>query len=271
MKTIKDVQDFWDKKPCNISRSIAKIGTPGWCEDTTRNKYYVESHILEFADFKIWKNKKVLEIGCGIGITACSFAQYGALVTAVDLSEKSLEIAEKRAEVFKLQNKIKFYQGNAEELDKIVPIETYDLIWSFGVIHHSPDPSKIIQNIKKYMGPDSELRLMVYNKFSWKVFWILLTYGKGQFWKVGELIAKYSEAQIGCPVTYAYTKKSVQNLLQGFEIKCCFIGHIFPYKIKDYKKHQYKKVWYFRYMPFKLFKWLEGVIGWHICVTAKLK
>lgn len=268
---IEKVKDYWDNRPCNIRHSDKEVGTVEYFNAVEHKKYYVESHISGFADFHKWRGRKVLEIGCGLGTESVNFARCGALVTAVDISEKSLEIAEKRAEVFKLQNKIKFYQGNAEELDKIVPIETYDLIWSFGVIHHSPDPSKIIQNIKKYMGPDSELRLMVYNKFSWKVFWILLTYGKGQFWKVGELIAKYSEAQIGCPVTYAYTKKSVQNLLQGFEIKCCFIGHIFPYKIKDYKKHQYKKVWYFRYMPLKFFKWLEGVIGWHICVMAKLK
>lgn len=268
---IEKVKEYWDKRPCNIRHSNKEVGTIEYFNAVEYKKYYVEPHIRDFADFRKWHGKRVLEIGCGLGTESVNFARWLALVTAVDLSEKSLEIAEKRAEVFKLQNKIKFYQGNAEELDKIVPIETYDLIWSFGVIHHSPDPSKIIRNIKKYMGPDSELRLMVYNKFSWKVFWIILLYGKGAFWKADKLIAQHSEAQMGCPITYTYTKKSIQNLLQDFEIKCCFIDHIFPYKVKDYIKHQYKKVWYFRYMPFKFFKWLEGVIGWHMCVTAKLK
>ncbi len=270
MKDISDVQEYWNRQPCNIKRSKSMPGSIMWCMDTEENKYHVEPHIPEQADFKKWSGKRVLEIGCGIGITACSFAQQGANVTAVDLSEESIRLAKIRADLHGYTDRIKFYQGNAEELDKLVPLEKFDLIWSFGVIHHSPDPGKIINCIKKYMAPHTELKIMVYNKMSWKVFWVFLRYGKAAFWKIDKLIATHSEAQTGCPITFTYTKKSIQDLLVGLEIRDISIEHIFPYRIKDYIQHEYVKVWYFRWMPEKWFKWFEKKIGWHMCVTASL-
>ena len=80
----------------------------------------VEKHILSFTDFDRWKNKKVLEIGCGIGTTAVSFAQKNSKYTAIELSTKSLEIAKQRFDTYKLKGN--FYHGNAEELSKIIPI-----------------------------------------------------------------------------------------------------------------------------------------------------
>ena len=97
-----------------------------------------------------------------------------------------------------------------------------------------------------------------------------MTYGRGALWKADELIAQYSEAQTGCPVTYSYTKKSIDELLEGFEISEARAEHIFPYRIEDYKSYRYKKVWYFRYLPEKAFRWMERRFGWHLCVTARI-
>src|SRR5439155_8773234 len=150
-----------------------------------------------------WQGKRVLEIGCGIGTDTMNFARNGAQVTAVDLSEKSLEVARQRAKVFGLDNRIDFIQANAEELSRYVPAGAYDLIYSFGVIHHTPHPERVLDELRHYTDSETVLKIMVYHRWSWKVLWILLTYGKGQFWRIDDLIAHYSEAQTGCPVTYA--------------------------------------------------------------------
>ncbi len=85
-----------------------------------------------------------------------------------------------------------------------------------------------------------------------------------------EFIAKYSEAQTGCPVTYSYTKNSLATLLSGMTIQNSFYDHIFPYSIPEYKQYMYKKVWYFRWMPSSLFHAFERGFGWHLCAEAKL-
>ena len=265
--SIDKVRGYWNSRPCNIKHSPEPIGTRAYFEQVAARKYLVEPHIVDFAEFSKWRGKKVLEIGCGIGTDTMSFACAGAQVTAVDLSEESLNLAKKRSEIYGVD--VRFYQANCEELSKVVPIEEYDLVYSFGVLHHTPHPERAIEEIKKYMGPHSALKLMVYNRHSWKVLWMLLTYGRCQFWKLDEIIARNSEAQTGCPVTYSYTEKTLSKLLEGFDIGGGFIDHIFPYCVPEYKKYQYKRVWYFRFIPKFLFRWLERNFGWHICVIAR--
>ena len=270
---IGEVRDYWNRRPCNIRHSQAEIGTKEYFDQVEARKYFVEPHIPGFAEFERWSGKKVLEIGCGIGTDTMNFARAGAEVTAVDLSSESLKIAQKRAEVFNLADRINFYEVNAEKLSDFIPSQKYDLVYSFGVIHHSPHPEKIIREIKEnFVEKGSAFKLMVYNRDSWKVLWMILGYGKGQFWKKDELIARYSEAQTGCPVTYSYTKKTIGDLLgDGFKITKSEYEHIFPYKISEYVKFRYIKEWYFRYLPESVFKKLEKKFGWHLCVTAEAK
>jgi 2-polyprenyl-3-methyl-5-hydroxy-6-metoxy-1,4-benzoquinol methylase len=267
---IERVKEFWDRRPCNIRHSPKPVGTREYFDEVEARKYFVEPHIPRFAQFERWRGKKVLEIGCGIGTDTINFARHGAWVTAVELSERSLEIAQKRAEVYGLSDRIRFYLGNAEELSRFVPVEPYDLIYSFGVIHHTPHPERVITEMRHYARSGTTVKVMVYHRYSWKVLWILLTYGKGQFWRLAELVAQYSEAQTGCPVTYTFTKREIRDLLErhGFRVTEIWVDHIFPYRIPDYVQYRYVKVWYFRWMPQPLFRWLERHFGWHICVTA---
>jgi 2-polyprenyl-3-methyl-5-hydroxy-6-metoxy-1,4-benzoquinol methylase len=268
---IQAVADYWNRRPCNIKHSTKPFESQEYFDEVELRKYFVEPHIVDFADFPSIKDKKVLEIGCGIGTAAVGFARAGAKkVTAIDLSEKSLNIARKRAEIYGFSN-IEFYQANAEELSKTVPVEEYDLIYSFGVIHHTPYPEKILKELQSYLSPTGKLKIMVYYRYSWKAFWILLKYGRCQFWKLSKLVATYSEAQTGCPITYTYSRKQARDLfsLAGFKIANFQVDHIFPYRIEDYIQYRYIKEWYFRWMPKTLFHFLEKKIGWHLCITAE--
>lgn len=265
---IDTVRSYWNERPCNIRHSAREVGSKAYFNDVEKRKYFVEPHIPAFADFQRWRGKKVLEIGCGIGTDTMNFARAGAHVTAVDLSEESLKIAKLRARVFGL-DAIRFYQADAEALTSTVPVERYDLVYAFGVIHHTPHPEKALEQIRHYMDADSTLKLMVYHRHSWKVFWILAAFGKGALSRIDKLIATYSEARTGCPVTYAYTRKSVQDLLRGYTILKMDVAHIFAYSIPHYIRYRYKKVWYFRWLPDKLFRWMEKRWGWHLCVTAR--
>ena len=89
--SIKDVQSFWDSRPCNIRHSDKELGTAEYFLEVSKKKYFVEPHILQFADFPQWKDKHVLEVGCGIGTAAQSFAENGAHYTGIDLSPESVK------------------------------------------------------------------------------------------------------------------------------------------------------------------------------------
>ena len=254
---IQTVQSYWNGRPCNIRHSMQPIGTKEYFDEVEKRKYFVEPHIPGFAQFERWKGKKVLEVGCGIGTDTINFARAGALVTAVDLSDESLKIAEQRAKMFGLKDKISFYQANAEELTSRMPVEAYDLVYSFGVIHHTPNPSNAIAQIKRYMSPSSELKLMLYAKNSWKS--IMIGAGLDQ-----------PEAQSGCPIAFTYTADEVKGLLEGYEVVDIKQDHIFPFVIEKYVKYEYEVVPWFSAMPKEMFAALEKTLGWHMLITARL-
>lgn len=253
--SIDDVKRYWDARPCNIRHSQAEIGTIEYFDQVERRKYLVEPHIRGFADFDAWKGKKVLEIGCGIGTDAVNFARAGAEYHAIELSEKSLELARRRFDIFGLDGT--FHQGNAESLSEIVPLQEFDLIYSFGVIHHTSDPRKVVQEVKRYMGATSEFRLMLYARNSWKN--IMIEAGLDQ-----------PEAQSGCPIAFTYTHDEIRALLSGYDVLDIRQAHIFPYVVEKYVRHEYQRQPWFEAMPEKMYQALEGALGWHTLVRARL-
>lgn len=270
---IQRVRDFWDARPCNVRHSPIDVDADpeGYDLEVARRKDFVEPHIRDFAQFPKWRGKRVLDLGCGIGTDSITFAAAGADVTAIDISARSVEIAEKRAAAYKLPN-LRFVCGDIEELPRYVEPQHFDLVYSFGVLHHTPRPERVVALLRKhYMGADSTLKLMLYNRYSWKAFWILAIYGRFRFWRWAELIARHSEAQTGCPITRTYTPRLARELLEGFTIEDMRVDHIFPYRVRDYVNYRYVREWYWRVLPPRLFRWLERRIGWHLLITARLK
>jgi 2-polyprenyl-3-methyl-5-hydroxy-6-metoxy-1,4-benzoquinol methylase len=270
-KSIADVQEYWDARPCNIRHSPKPVGSKEYFDEVEARKYLVEPHIPTFAEFERWRGKRVLEVGCGIGTDSMNFARAGAELTAVELSGESLRIAAQRAEVMGVAGRIRFVQANAEELTSVLDDQPFDLVYSFGVVHHTPHPERALAEMRALMAPGGTLKLMVYHRRSWKVFWIVAAEGHGRFWKTDELVAEHSEAQTGCPVTFSYTRSEARELVErsGFLMKDLHVDHVFPYRIRDYVQYRYVKVPYFRWMPEPLFRAFEQRFGWHLLVTAE--
>ena len=256
MTSIDTIKKYWNDRPCNVKHSKEEIGTKKYFDEVEKKKLTVEPHIKTFSNFDEWNGKKVLEIGCGLATAGINFASHGADYTGVELSDESLKLAKKRFDVYQMQGK--FFSGNAEHLSTFVPIKTYDLIYSFGVIHHSPNPEKIISEIKKYMNENSILKIMLYAKNSWKNYMI-------------EAGLDQPEAQYGCPIVHTYTKSDIVDLLEGYDIISIEQDHIFPYQVEPYKRGKYIKQPWFESMPLEMFKSLEKNLGWHLLITAKLK
>jgi len=252
------VRAYWNNRPCNIKHSTSPIGTKEYFDEVEARRYANEPHNYVFPDFKRWQGKRVLEIGCGIGTDATNFVRAGADYTGVDLSGESIKLARQRFDVLGLTGE--FIECNAEELNVVFdPHEKFDLIYSFGVIHHAPRPDRVVKCLPKLLNSDGEVRAMLYAKNSWKN--ILIESGWDQ-----------PEAQANCPQAVTYTKQEADWLFReaGFKDIAVEQDFIFPWNIEHYVKYEYVKQPWFDAMPPELFKIMERALGWHLMITAKL-
>src|SRR5262245_46594333 len=116
----------------------------------------------------------------------------------------------------------------------------------------------------------SELRLMVYARVSYKLFWIMKEEGVWDMSRIDALISRNSEAQTGCPVTYTYTEDSVRELLAGFRVLDVRKTHIFTWDVDAYRRYEYRKAAEWARVTDAELETLERELGWHLLVRATL-
>ncbi|HBB86429.1 MAG TPA: hypothetical protein DC047_02305 [Blastocatellia bacterium] len=112
--------------------------------------------------YDLWSGKRVLEIGCGLGAHTQLLAEAGCSVTALDITERAVDLTRKRLALRELTADVR--QLDAERMD--FPDEEFDSIWSWGVIHHSAKTEKILSQVARVLKPGGEFRFMVYNRRS---------------------------------------------------------------------------------------------------------
>ncbi len=271
-KSKEDVISYWNKRPCNSGHSDAPVGSKRFHEQVAQKRYLVEPHILDFADFHAYVGKNVLEIGSGIGTDAFQFVKSGAIVKSGDISHRSIEICEKIKESLEAE-KIEFFCHDFE--NSKLPIDPQfvpDLIYSFGVIHHSPDPEKVFQNLSHWGKPGTKVKIMVYSRFSTKALALYLKYGYKVGFDFDKAVALQSEAQYGSPYTYTYTGKKIRKILENNNIQVTniFKRHIFAFKVEEYKANNYVKKFYWRIVPKSLFTKVETILGWHLLIEGEV-
>jgi 2-polyprenyl-3-methyl-5-hydroxy-6-metoxy-1,4-benzoquinol methylase len=270
-RTITEVQNYWDARPCNVRHSDAPIGSRQYFDEVEEKKYAMEPHIISFANFGHWRGKNVLEVGCGIGTDTASFIRHGANILAVDLSKESVAIAKKHVQqalhdTHRPRNTAVVLQADVE--DEGFALEAnrfdFDLIYSFGVLHHTPHPDVALRNLREIAHPNTQLRIMLYHRWSSKAIRLGFT---------DKRVAQGSEAQPDTPVTYAFSRRRARKLLEatGWEVQYMYVHHIFPYKGDLYGQGIYEKGFPWKHMPVELFRKIERVVGWHLLIVAKPK
>ena len=269
--SIDKIKEYWNNQPCNIKHSSKySLNTKEYFDEVEKKKYFVEPHIINFANFNNWKDKEVLELGCGIGTDSINFAKAGAKLTIVELSDVSLNICKKRFELYGLT--ATFICGNIELINELIKDKKFDLIYSFGVIHHTIEPKNVINGIVNLLKNDGEFRFMVYSKISYKLFWLMLENNIKDLSEGFKLISNESEAQPNCPMTHIYTFDDIKNNLldERFDIIKIWKEHIFIYDIPNYKNNVYIKDEYWKNISNEKIKELEPELGWHTMVIAKI-
>ncbi|HBB86460.1 MAG TPA: hypothetical protein DC047_02460 [Blastocatellia bacterium] len=157
------VRAFWQANPCGVKFADAEPGSRRFYELVEAHRYAKEWHIPAAANFAGARGLKVLEIGCGLGTDGAQFAKAGADYTGVDLTEAAVELARKRFELFDLPGK--FQTADAEHLD--FTDESFDLVYSHGVLHHTPDTAGAIREIHRVLRPGGRAIVMLYHRNSY--------------------------------------------------------------------------------------------------------
>jgi len=160
---VADVRSFWNANPCQ-SRLSQEAERRRYFEEISRKRFQGrEWHVPIVAKFNSFHGKVVLEIGCGVGTDGIEFARNGANYTGVDLTLNAVELTRERFEVFGVPGR--FEVANAEE-GLPLPDASVDHVYSFGVIHHSPAPERIVGQIYRVLRNGGTFTVMLYNRRS---------------------------------------------------------------------------------------------------------
>jgi ubiquinone/menaquinone biosynthesis C-methylase UbiE len=281
INTLEEVKGFWNAHPCQADLS-AQEERRRYFEEISQKRYGKrEWYVPIIAQFDKFKGKRVLEVGCSIATDGLEFAKAGAVYTGVDLTPNAIELAKERFGLYSVPGE--FRAANAEERLPF-PDNSFDHAYSFGVIHHSPHPERIVAEIHRVLRPGGTFTIMLYNRnsinyyieilFLRRIFrWLLLPsfmpgvlsaitgFDKwkleGHREKLKKKLTKQEWVSMNtdgpyCPLARVYNKNEVRELFHGF---------------KDIRQ----EVWEFnpdhwplvrRFISRKLERWLGSRWGW---------
>lgn len=157
------VRAFWQEHPCGTKFANAEPGSRRFYELVTEHRYRKEWHIPAAAGFAEAKNLRVLEIGCGLGTDGAQFAKAGAEYTGVDLTQAAVDLAKQHFELLQLPGT--FRTADAERLD--FPDNTFDVVYSHGVLHHTPDTAGAVREVHRVLRPGGKAVVMLYHRNSY--------------------------------------------------------------------------------------------------------
>jgi ubiquinone/menaquinone biosynthesis C-methylase UbiE len=217
------VKQHWEDEPCGTSTATAPRGTPEFFAEVERERYRLEPYIHAFAGFERWPGRRVLEIGVGLGTDFVRFVRAGADAVGIDLTEAAVAAVRERLAQEGLEAEV--LTADAESL----PFEdaSFDLVYSYGVLHHTPDTVRAIAEVRRVLRPDGEARIMLYSRRSWLALgaWLRWGLGRGKPWKsISAVLGEHLES----PGTKAYTQAELDRLFAGFS-DVRYVRNVTPY------------------------------------------
>lgn len=193
-----------------------------WSYEQKRTfRYGCIPYLCPTVRFDQFSRKRVLCIGDGAGIDAVEFARGGAIVSVIDISEKSIALTRKH---FAEANTLTWLEtagvADARELPFGRPRWTteddFDTVYSFGVIHHIVEVERVIAEVVRVLKPGGTFIGMVYHKDSLLYGYSILRRAEREGITADEAMRLYSERNPGCPHSVAYTKSELAELLKPF-------------------------------------------------------
>jgi 2-polyprenyl-3-methyl-5-hydroxy-6-metoxy-1,4-benzoquinol methylase len=169
---VESVREFWNTEACGSHFVRNFADDRDFFSRYRQFRYSTEWHIPEFAAFADAAGRQVLEIGCGNGADGAMFALHGARYTGVDLTAEAVDKTRRHFSAEGLDGA--FRQENCEQLS--FADNTFDVVYSFGVLHHTPAPEQAFREVHRVLKPGGEARLMLYHRHSFNYYVRILGY-----------------------------------------------------------------------------------------------
>jgi ubiquinone/menaquinone biosynthesis C-methylase UbiE len=206
-----NVKDFWDKKSCGEIYAVGQ-SYRDYYQSHGKARYELEPYIIDFANFHEGKDKDVLEIGVGMGADHIEWAKSKPKsLTGVDLTPKAVDHTKKRLSVYGLTSDVKVADAEKLPFDD----DSFDLVYSWGVLHHSPNTPQAINEVYRVLRPGGIARIMIYHKYSLTGYMLWIRYGlfKGRLFRsLGDIYANHLES----PGTKAYSQEEARKMVTLF-------------------------------------------------------
>lgn len=158
----KQVESFWNAKPCDSDRSAQVPGSRDFYLEIERDRYAHQPHIKALLQKIDWRGKRVLEIGTGVGTDARFIVSKGAWYEGINIDLGSTEVTRAGLEAFELPGTVRQLSATAMDF----PDQSFDVVYSFGVLHHIPDVERAVSEIYRVLKPGGVLLIMLYNRTS---------------------------------------------------------------------------------------------------------
>jgi ubiquinone/menaquinone biosynthesis C-methylase UbiE len=214
-KLKQQVREYWDAHPCGTQFTHLVPGSKEFYEEVERYRYETQPFMRKLMEFDNFRGKRLLEIGCGLGTDLLQFARGGAQVTGIDLTPASIELVKKRFALYGLP--VRAQVADAERLP--FSDNSYDAVYSFGVLHHTPNTQKSIDEVYRVLKPGGRIIIMLYHRRSHHV-------------QLGSVYARFAKkvrtgsgtaedwVRIydgeGNPLGKAYTRREVRRMFRNF-------------------------------------------------------
>jgi glycosyltransferase involved in cell wall biosynthesis/ubiquinone/menaquinone biosynthesis C-methylase UbiE len=218
-----EVQRQWDNDPAGSHYvKAADPHTLDWFLEAEAYRYgEYAPWMAETMEFARHSGEQLLELGGGMGTDLAQFAKHGAVVTDLDLSAGHLELAKENFRLRGLQGQ--FVLHDAEKI--VFPDNTFDVVYSNGVIHHTPHTRTVVQEIYRVLKPGGKVIVMVYAENSlhyWRnlVWAIGLKQDQLRQFSMGEIMSRSVERSDNAkarPLVKVYTPKRLRSLFSRFE------------------------------------------------------
>lgn len=156
------VREFWNNKPCGSDMSNHDPAGRKYYEEIEQERYRYQYHIPKVMDWLQWRDKRILEIGTGVGTDARQIITRGGNYTGINVDKGSVDATRKALDVFALPGRVE--QSSATSI--LLEDGSIDVVYSFGVLHHIPDVAKAVAEIDRVLRPGGELLIMLYNRSS---------------------------------------------------------------------------------------------------------